>query len=63
MALKYNEDINYDFSYYSKVAGISIKELKKLESEFVYLIDFSLYVQTEQFDKYKEYLLNSDDEN
>ena len=63
LALKYNEDINYDFSYYSKVAGISIKELKKLESEFFYLIDFSLYVQTEQFDKYKEYLLNSGDEN
>ena len=56
LSLKYNEDLIYDFSYYSKIAGVSVKELKKLESEFINLIDFSLYVEKEQFEKYKHYL-------
>ena len=30
LSLKYNEDLIYDFSYYSKIAGVSVKELKKL---------------------------------
>ena len=57
LSLKYNEDLIYNFSFYSKIAGINVKELKKLESEFVKLINFSLYVETEQFEKYKQSLI------
>ena len=30
LAIKYNEDITFDFDYYAQVAGISIDELKSL---------------------------------
>ncbi len=58
LSLKYNEDTLYSFSFYSKIAGVNVKELKSLESEFIKLIDFSLYVEAEQFEKYKQYLLD-----
>jgi len=58
LALKYNEDLIYDFSLYSKIAGVGVKELKNLEIEFIHLINFSLFVNTEVFEKYKQYLLN-----
>ena len=57
LSLKYNEDLIYNFSFYSKIAGINVKELKKLESEFVNLINFSLYVEREQFEKYRQSLI------
>ena len=59
LALKYNEDLIYEFYYYSKIAGISAKELSKLENEFVHLIDFNLFVEKNEFITYKEFLLNT----
>ena len=43
--------------YYSKIAGVSLKELKKLESEFVSKINFELYINEKDFEKYREYLI------
>ena len=40
MAIKYNEDICFEFEFYSKIAGIPMKELKSLEREFIDLIQF-----------------------
>ena len=31
IAIKYNEDIYFENTYYSQIAGISVKELKKIE--------------------------------
>ena len=38
MAIKYNEDVCFDYEFYSKIAGISMKELKVLEREYIDLI-------------------------
>ena len=56
LAIKYNEDITFDFDYYAQVAGISIDELKSLEIEFVCLVKFKLYINKQQFDNYKSFL-------
>ena len=56
LAIKYNEDICFGFDFYSKIAGISIKELKRLEIEFVYLIKFKFYIDKNDFEKYKLYI-------
>ena len=56
ISIKINEDLIYDNNYYSKVAGISIKEFNQLESEFLKLINFKLYISEEEFLKYKFYL-------
>jgi hypothetical protein len=55
-SIKYNEDEIYEFKYYAKIAGISIKELKDLESEFLDSLNFSLYVDNNLFVQYQTYL-------
>jgi len=60
IAIKYNEDVYYDNKYYAKIAGVSSKELRKMESEYLKLIKFELYVNKNVFGKnskeYKEIL-------
>ena len=56
LAIKYNED--------SMIAGIPMKELKYLESEFTCLIKFNLYINDEDYRDYKSNLddIDCDDE-
>ena len=56
IAIKYNEDIIYDNLYYSKIGGVTKKELLILENEFLQLIDFNLFVSNKIYQKYYEYL-------
>ena len=56
ISIKYNEDLIFDNKYYSEVAGVSIKEFNSLESEFLTIINFDLYIPDEEFCKYKFYL-------
>ena len=62
LSIKYNEDSTYDFEYYSEVAGISYKELKIIEFEFVCLLQFNLYVNKNDFDRYKSFIDSIDNE-
>ena len=64
LAIKYNEDICFGFEFYSKIAGVPVNELKKLERDFVYLIKFKFYIDKIEFDNYKSYIDDIDcDEN
>lgn len=63
VAIKYNEDIVFSDSFYAKISGIPIKELKRLESEFVKLIEFKLFIKKEEFQKYKIYIDRIEDDN
>ena len=56
ISIKFNEDIYYKNKFYAKVAGVSAKELKKMESEFLRLIDFDLCVNDNLFVKYKKFI-------
>jgi hypothetical protein len=56
IAIKYNEDIIYDNLYYSKIGGVTKKELLILENEFLKLIDFNLFVSNKMYQKYYDYL-------
>jgi hypothetical protein len=58
VAIKYNEDKIYDNLFYSKVAGISLKELNVLENKFLKIIDFELFIPKEVYEKYYNYLNN-----
>ena len=51
-AIKFNEDKICDNSFYSKVAGISLKELNALENKFLKIIDFDLFISKEVYGKY-----------
>ena len=62
MAIKYNEDIIYNFNYYSLISGISINELQQLEIEFLILLKFKLYINKIDFNNYKILFDNADSE-
>ena len=57
--IKYNEDTYFKNDYYATVAGISEKELNKLEYHYMNAIKYSLYIDEEEYSQYMNYLLNS----
>ena len=61
VAIKFHEDKYYSMSYYAKLGGISTKEAIKLEYEFTSLIDFKLFVEQKEYDKYYNYLHSLDE--
>ena len=57
IAIKYNEDIIYENSYYADVFGIDTQELIMLELKFLELINFNLFINKKQFNQYQMYLI------
>ena len=60
LAIKYNEDEYYSPKFYAKIGGVSLSEILNLEYNFISLINFDLFVTSELFNKYNEYILSSD---
>ncbi len=58
LAAKFFDDRFYNNEYYSKVGGISNKEINILEIEFLNYINFNLYVDPVIFFKYRQRLLS-----
>jgi hypothetical protein len=58
LAIKFNEDDFFDNNFYSKVAGLTLKELNSLETVTIINTDFRLWVDYELYSKYKMYLNN-----
>ena len=58
LAIKYNEDIYYSMSIYSKIGGVTLSELNKLELEYIKLIGFDLFIQQKLYDKYYNDLMS-----
>ena len=61
-AIKYNEDNIYSMNFYAKLGGISTVELNLLEYKFLTMIHFSVFVEEELFTKYKDDLLDFQEE-
>ena len=59
VSIKYNEDDYFSNKFYAKVGGVSINEIDTLEYAFLILIDFKLYVSEELFQKYSDYIQNT----
>lgn len=62
LASKYNEDEIHSMNFYSKLGGVSKKEMIKLEYEFISLIDFDLSVDTELYNKYRDLISDFEEE-
>ena len=56
LSIKYNEDNLYDNNYYALIAGVKAKELKILEYNFSKMINFTFYINKEDYEKYQIYL-------
>ena len=55
LSVKYNEDINVNNIIFSKIGDESIEIVNQLEQELFFLLDFSLFVDFNYYEKYYEY--------
>jgi hypothetical protein len=53
-ASKFHDDVYFSNSFFAKIGGVSVKELNRLEVEFLALIRFNLYVAPELYYKFFE---------
>lgn len=56
ISIKQLEDFYYNNNYYSNIIGVKNKDLNKLEYNFVTKLDFKLYVNKSEYQKYKKYI-------
>lgn len=56
VSIKFNEDSIYDNNYYAEIGGVKLNELKMIETTFLLLINFNVFVIYEEYEHYKNYL-------
>lgn len=56
VSTKFSSDFFYTNSRYSKVGGISLREMNYLELQFLILCDFNLLISVEEFERYSTLL-------
>ena len=59
ISIKLNEDNSIKADYYSKVAGVSIKDLNILEYQMCVAMDFEFYIKSEYYLQYFAYFCKS----
>ena len=57
LAIKYNEDNLYEDVYYAKVGGLPLGEVTRLSLVFMTIIDYKLYIGTEEYKTYENYII------
>ena len=55
LSIKFNEDITVNTKYYAEIAGVSVNDLNSLEFYLYVMLDFSLFVDYNYFQKYFDY--------
>jgi hypothetical protein len=55
-AICFNEDLKHTKSYYAKVAGLDLNKFNIIENDFIKLINYSLFVNDECYDKYVKFI-------
>ena len=58
MAIKYNEDQYYSMEFYSKLGGVTVEKLKIMESTFLLLIQYNLFIKDIVYEQYYNNLMN-----
>lgn len=53
IAAKFFDDLYYSNAFYAKVGGVSTEEINKLEGTFLHLIDYNLFVSSEEYNLYR----------
>lgn len=56
VSIKFNEDKHFKLCEYSKISGISVKKIFKLEREFLLLLQYNLYVDEDLYSRYSSYI-------
>ena len=57
IAYIYNEDVIFNCDYLSLVSGMNKNEILTLEEDFLDLIEFNLFVDNDEYEQYKQFIL------
>jgi hypothetical protein len=57
IAIKFNEDLFYENSFYAKVGGISLQEINSLEQHLLKSLDYKLYLPNDVYYNYQKFIL------
>ena len=55
ISIKLNEDINIKSEFYSKVAGVSVKDLNMLEFQMCVAMNFDFFIKSDYYQQYFAY--------
>jgi len=58
LGAKFFDDHYFNNEYFSKIGGVSLEEINLLEIEFLFMISFDLFVETDMYESYKMKLLS-----
>jgi len=58
LGAKFFDDQYFNNEYFGKIAGVSLKEINLLEIEFLFMINFNLFVETDMYETYNMKLLS-----
>jgi len=58
VGVKFFDDQYFNNAFYGKLGGISCKEINLLETEFLFLINFNVHVETDVYNTYNERLMS-----
>jgi hypothetical protein len=53
IAIKYCNDFYYDNLMFSRIGGVTLLQLNRLEREFLYFINYNLYYTEELYYEYE----------
>lgn len=56
LAAKFYDDTYFNNAFYARVGGVTTAELNNLEVEFLFMINFSLHVETAEYERYRREL-------
>ena len=59
ISIKFNEDTFIKSEYYSKIAGVSVKDLNMLEYQMCVAMNFDFHIKSEYYQQYFEYFCKS----
>eukprot|EP00914_Ancora_sagittata_P007210 GHVO01014268.1.p1 GENE.GHVO01014268.1~~GHVO01014268.1.p1 ORF type:complete len:500 (-),score=40.78 GHVO01014268.1:198-1697(-) len=57
LATKFFDDVYYSNAFYARVGGVKTREINSLESHFLSLINYQLFVSPQEYDKYRRDVL------
>ena len=60
-SIKYNEDTRFNYLFYSTIAGTDIKKLINLEKEFLYGLDFDMFIDQATYESIEKSLFENMD--
>ena len=60
-SIKFNEDTRFNYLFYSTIAGTDIKKLINLEKEFLYGLDFDMFIDQATYESIEKSLFENND--